>query len=289
MKHCLVCNARYSVSRRDCSSCGAGPEVVEGFDAYAPDLAHGGGGFKASYFSALVRLEESNFWFRVRNDIIIWALKKYAPNFKSLLEIGCGTGYVLSGIAETFPDARLCGSEIFSAGLGFAAKRLPSVDLMQMDVRQIPFIDEFDVVGAFDVIEHIKEDGTALRQIHKALKPEGVMLLTIPQHAWLWSVMDEYALHERRYAAVEIHEKVKAAGFRIIRSSSFVTTLLPAMMISRAFQKRRAEKFDPTAELKINPALNSLFASLLRLELAGIKLGMNYPVGGSRLVVAKKG
>jgi len=38
-------------------------------------------------------------------------------------------------------------------------------------------------VGAFDVLEHIKEDEIALGQIHKALRPSGVMLLTVPQHA----------------------------------------------------------------------------------------------------------
>lgn len=288
MKHCLVCDSQYSESSRDCSSCGAIPAVVDGFTAYAPDLAHGGGGFQASYFSDLARLEEGNFWFRARNEIIIWALKKYAPNFQSFLEIGCGTGFVLTDISGNFPDVRLNGSEIFTEGLGFAAKRLPSVDLMQMDARQIPFINEFDVIGAFDVLEHIKEDELALSQIHKALKPDGVMLLTIPQHPWLWSVIDEYAFHERRYAAREIIEKVRGAGFKVIRSTSFVTTLLPAMMVSRALQKRESEEFDPGAELKINPVLNSVFGYMLGLEISGIKLGMSYPVGGSRLVVAKK-
>lgn len=61
---------------------------------------------------------------------------------------------------------------------------------------------------------------------------------------------DEYAFHERRYASTEIYEKVRAAGFRVIRSTSFVTTLLPAMMVSRLIQKPDSTKFDPTAEFK---------------------------------------
>lgn len=288
MKLCLVCNAKYAASRRDCSSCGAVPAMIGGFDAYAPELAHEGGGFKASYFSELALLEEGNFWFRSRNQIIVWALKKYAPNFKSFLEIGCGTGFVLTGIAGNFPGAIIYGSEIFAEGLGHAAKRLPSVNLFQMDARQIPFIDEFDVVGAFDVLEHVKEDEMVLGQIYKALRPDGVMLLTVPQHAWLWSSADEYAFHERRYAAAEILGKVRDAGFRINRTTSFVTILLPAMMLSRLLQKLESDKFDPTAEFKINPSLNSFFGLLLGLELAGIRIGVNYPVGGSRLVVAQK-
>jgi SAM-dependent methyltransferase len=160
---------------------------------------------------------------------------------------------------------------------------------MQMDARSIPFENEFDVIGAFDVLEHIKEDEKVLAQMCMALKPEGLMLLTVPQHAWLWSPIDEYAFHERHYAAPDLHQKIEAAGFRVIRSTSFVTTLLPAMMISRFLQKKVSDKkFDATAELKISPWLNALFSRLLGAELALIKRGFNFPVGGSRLVVARK-
>src|SRR5690606_22871969 len=115
------------------------------------------------------------------------------------LEIGCGTGFVLSGVADAFPAVRLFGSEIFTAGLEFAARRQPSVNFMQMDARSLPFLDEFDVIGAFDVLEHIVEDGQVLAQMREALKPNGIILLTVPQHEWLWSPVDEFACHVRRY------------------------------------------------------------------------------------------
>lgn len=288
MKQCLVCHATYSTSSVSCSNCGTAPAIVDGFEAYAPSLARGGGGFKASYFVELTRLEEANFWFCARNKLILWALGKYAPHFESMLEIGCGTGFVLSGIFKHFPNTRLKGSEIFIDGLVFAAKRLPSVHLMQMDARHIPFVNEFDVVGAFDVLEHIKEDEIAISQVYKAIKPEGFLLVTVPQHTWLWSAVDEYAFHERRYASVELENKLKVAGFRIRRSTSFVTTLLPAMFISRMVQRLNSKKFNPIAEFKIHPLLNRTFEQLLIFELVGIKLGMNYPIGGSRLIVAQK-
>lgn len=289
MKRCLCCDARYSSSIQSCPSCSSVIELVGGFDSYAPDFAHEGGGFKASSFSTLVRLEDANFWFRSRNKLLMWVIKKYCPNFQSLLEIGCGTGYVLSGISKKFPHSNLFGSEIFTAGLSFASERLPLVKLMQMDARNIPFENEYDVIGAFDVLEHIKEDEEVLSQVYSALKPEGVMLLTVPQHAWLWSPIDEYSCHERRYAAKDLHQKFEAAGFSVIRSTSFVTTLLPAMMISRFKTKKVSDKqFDAAAELNISPWLNSLFTRMLSAEVALIKAGINFPVGGSRLVIAKK-
>lgn len=289
MNRCLACGARYASSMRNCAVCDRGPELINGFDAYAPGMAYEGGGFKSDYFAELANLEEANFWFRSRNQLILWAIEKYAPNFQSLLEIGCGTAYVLSGVSKKFPHATLSGSEIFLAGLGFAAARLPAVKFMQMDARTIPFENEFDVVGAFDVVEHIKEDEEVLSQIHACLKPEGVVFLTVPQHAWLWSAADDYACHERRYAAADLHRKIRTAGFQLLRSTSFVTSLLPAMMVSRFFQRRTStENFDASAELKISPWLNHLFWKILSFERTLIQKGLNFPVGGSRLIVAKK-
>jgi SAM-dependent methyltransferase len=195
----------------------------------------------------------------------------------------------LSGISKAFQHSKLHGSEIFTAGLDFATARLPSANFMQMDARDIPFAEEFDVIGAFDVLEHIEEDKCVLTQVHAALKPQGFMLLTVPQHTWLWSPIDEYAFHIRRYPASEIHQKIETAGFKIVRSTSFVTILLPAMVASRLHRKKLSEgKFDATAELKISPWLNSLFFQLLRAELSLIRKGVSFPMGGSRLVVARK-
>lgn len=289
MKKCLACSATFPSADSCCLVCGSGPEMQEGFLAYAPALAQGGGGFKAAYFVDLARLEAGHFWFRARNRLIIWALGKYCPEFRSFLEIGCGTGYVLSGIANAYPGAQLHGSEIFTAGLTLAAARQPSIDFMQMDGRHIPFVEEFDSIGAFDVLEHIEEDEQVLRQMHGALKPGGIILLTVPQHAWLWSPVDDYACHIRRYSAKEIHAKVEGAGFEILRSTSFVSSLLPAMFASRLLQKASTKKYaDPTAELRISAWLNGLFEKMLDAELAVIRYGINFPVGGSRLIVARK-
>jgi len=288
MKKCLACGAKYPAQVSCCSTCGSEPEIHAGFPAYAPALAQSGSGFRASYFVDLAGLEAGHFWFRARNRLIIWALKKYCPQFQSFLEIGCGTGYVLSGIASVFGRARIHGSELFTAGLTFAAARQPAIDFMQMDARHIPFIDEFDAIGAFDVLEHIEEDEQVLMQMNGALKPRGTMLLTVPQHDWLWSSVDDYACHVRRYSAKELHAKVENAEFEILRSTSFVSSLLPIMWLSRFAQKGPAKDVNALAEFRISPLLNYLFEKLLSSEIAMIRCGMGFPFGGSRLIVARK-
>lgn len=288
MKRCLACQKCYLPSLTECPSCGFAPPLVDGFQSYAPDFAKGGGGFKSSYFSELARLEDRNFWFRSRNQLIGWVLRKYCKNFQSFLEVGCGTGYVLSGVSKEFPGATLLGSEIFTAGLGFAAARLPSVNFIQMDARNIPYREEFDVIGAFDVLEHIEEDVTVLREVHSALKTNGFLFLTVPQHSWLWSLVDEYACHVRRYSASELHQKLESAGFEVVRSTSFVSLLLPAMLLSRVKQRYAKISIDPADELKLSEGLNSFLYRVMQVEVGLIQRGVSFPLGGSRLVVAKR-
>lgn len=288
MKKCLQCENFFSSAELKCPSCGHQPERLNGMEVHAPEFANAGGGFKPEYFSELSRLEAQNFWFRARNELILWALRSYKPNASNFLEVGCGTGFVLSGIAHACPEMTLNGSEIFLAGLSHAEERVPSAHFMQMDARRVPFAEEFDAIGAFDVLEHIEEDEIVLAQLYRALKPGGVLVITVPQHPWLWSPSDEYACHVRRYTRAEIEQKVITAGFDLLMSTSFVTTLLPLMLVSRALSNQKKDTYDPAGELKINKFLNGIFYRFMKLEILGIKSGLNYPLGGSRLIVAKK-
>ncbi len=288
MKRCLHCSRVFESIHWHCPHCGFKPERNGDVPVFAPEAAHNCSGFRASAFGMLAELEVGHFWFRVRNALIIWALGKYGPRVSSFMEVGCGTGFVLQGISRCFPEMRLVGSEIYREGIAFAAKRIKRGMFMQMDARQIPFVDEFDAIGAFDVIEHIEDDEKVLQQIYQALKPDGLLMLTVPQHRWLWSPVDTNACHVRRYSVQELHDKAAFAGFTIVRSTSFVTCLLPLMVISRLLQRGKGKRFEPHAELQMNPLLNRIFEGFLRLELWLIQRGVSLPVGGSRLIVAVK-
>ena len=241
-------------------------------------------GFNPDDFAPLSRLEESNFWFRARNDLIVWLLRRYCPNLTSLLEIGCGTGYVLTGIAASFPQARLVGSEYFAEGLALAAGRCPSATFVQEDARSLEYNGTFDVVSAFDVIEHIDEDETVLANLCRSVRPGGTCLVSVPQHDWLWSHIDKIACHKRRYSKSELHNKMEAAGFEIVRSTSFTSLLLPFMLLSRKLPEGK----DRQREFKLPALVNEVFYATLTLERAAISFGINFPIGGSRVVVARR-
>ena len=224
---------------------------------------------------------ESHWYYQEKFRHILHSLINHAPKFSTLCDVGAGTAPFSKQLAAIFPDKNFTAVDKYYSDV-MIEKEVEGLKLQR-------FIVPADVYLLTDVLEHIDEDKKVLSQMFAALKPEGLMLLTVPQHAWLWSPVDEYACHERRYSASDLHQKIEAAGFRVIRSTSFVTILLPAMMISRFLQKKVSDKkFDATAELKISLLLNSLFARMLSAELALIKRGFNFPVGGSRLVVARK-
>jgi SAM-dependent methyltransferase len=289
MKCCLLCQAEFQAANWQCPACGNSPAKIDGFTSLAPEVSAPGSGFHPEMFGRLAVLEAANFWFKARNRLIIWALNTTTPGIKNYLEVGCGTGYVLAGIANNYPNASVVGTEVFTAGLPFAAQRTPAAEFIQMDARHMPFVDEFDLVGAFDVLEHIEEDEVVLAAMFRALHAGGSLAVTVPQHQWLWSSTDETACHVRRYASSELQAKMAAAGFKIAFDTSFVSLLLPAMLASR-LKKRRpaAHSDDELSELKLPHWLNSLFEAVMRFEFFLIKQGFRFAAGGSRLIIAKK-
>lgn len=283
---CLTCLLKQHYGEPLCANCSPKASVEQGFLSFAPELCHSNDGYQEEDFAKLYRLEDRHFWFQYRNRLLCWALEHFchlAPKSK-MLEIGCGTGVVLKSIQHRFPKTQLFGSELSTTGLTFAARRLPGIPLFQMDARDIPFRDAFDVIGAFDVIEHIQEDTLVLEQIHQALTSKGKLLVSVPQHSWLWSEVDVHACHVRRYSEADLLDKLRHTGFHCLHSTSFVSILLPAMLLSRLKQQQSTNQ----SELEIPNWLNQTFTHCLNLEWFWVKRRFNLPIGGSRLIVAEK-
>ena len=285
MKRCIACEARFESNDWTCPMCRFRPTLRDEIFQFAGDAS--GVGFKPEYFPRLAAIEKDHFWFRVRNKLIQWALGNYFPDANSFFEVGCGTGFILEGIRERFPGKRLVGSDIFVDGLAFAKARLPGVEFYQMDARSIPFEGEFDVVGAFDVLEHLVEDDKALTQMFNAARLGGGLLVTVPQQRYLWSASDEHAMHQRRYSCAELRRKVEAAGFQIERITSFNSLLFPLMVLSR-MQQKRDQDLQRWRELEISPPLNKTLESILKLERLLIEKGVSFPVGGSLLLIGRR-
>ncbi len=285
---CPECRFAFRSNEYACHRCGYAPVLINGFPAFAPEKANINDGFKPEYFDLLYNIETHSFWFNYRNDLFQYFFKHYFPKAKNFCEIGCGTGNVLSSFADEYPNIQITGSEIYSAALQFVASRTSRAQLIQADACCFPFENEFDVIGAFDVLEHINHDDIVLKNLHRATKPNGGIILSVPQHNWLWSYEDEAAYHKRRYSRRDLKQKIEKAGFHIERITSFISLLLPLMMASRLKIQLFKKHYDPVGEIKMPLSVNLFLYKICMLEKKIILHGTNLPFGGSLICIAKK-
>lgn len=242
--------------------------------------------FPVDAFAMLASAEENNWWFKSRNQLIIWTLQTKVKPFKDYLEIGCGTGFVLAGVRNAFGHVRFTATEYFEEGLNFARRRVPDAKFERLDAVQMTDIESYDLIGAFDVIEHIEQDEIVIQNLARAIRPGGSVVITVPQHMWLWSPVDENACHVRRYSRSELSEKLHNSKLEIDFMTSFVTLLLPLMWISRLRSRAINNKEDN--ELHLPRLLNIALGIVMKAEFFLISNGIPMLFGGSLLVVARK-
>lgn len=286
MRICPQCGAPHTTRGWDCR-CGYAAAMAAGIPLLAPQLAQGTGEDAAYRHSDLSDAESRHFWFVGRSRLIAWALAAYFPGARSFLDVGCGTGGVERAIHDQHPTLRIVASDVLLAGLTIAHARVPRVEFVQLDIRAMPYEAEFDVAGAFDVIEHLDDDGQVLREMHRVTVPGGGVIVTVPQHRWLWSAVDEFSQHRRRYSRAELAERLGAAGFRVERITSFMTFVLPLLALAR-LRKQKVAELDPAAELALGPVANALLGAMCYLEATLIRFGLSFPVGGSLLAIARR-
>jgi SAM-dependent methyltransferase len=268
-------------------------QEIDGIRCYAPAVALDYADYPSEGFDVTAAVEQRSFWCRTRNRILHIILNRFTDRGRrlELLEIGCGTGTVLSSLRER-RDLHLTGSEIYLNGLRHARRRLPEVDFIQLDATDIPFRDAYDVIGAFDVLEHIDADEVVMAQVRAALRPGGLFLITVPQYQWMWSQLDEIVHHKRRYSSHELVTKLAHAGFEVVYRTSFVSALFPLMAMRRLLDRSRAVSADARADFESQVALpgplNTAFDWIMRIDEAALRLGLSLPFGGSLLVVARR-
>jgi SAM-dependent methyltransferase len=234
----------------------------------------------------LTAAEPWHFWFQARRELILWAVRRYFAAARRVLDLGCGTGFILEGLERTRPGATLAGCDAQPASLAVARQRLHRTVLFQADAERLPCQAAFDLILALDVLEHISADGEALAAMVDALRPRGGVIITVPQHPALWSEVDDFSCHRRRYTRRTLLDLLRPAGLELVRCTSVFAVTLPALAVSR--WRPRKSTFDPATELRIGRPINALLRAAMRLESAAIRGGLTLPAGGSLLAIARR-
>jgi SAM-dependent methyltransferase len=266
---------------------------IDGFRCYAPELARAHTDYPAEGFAVTAAVEARSFWCRSRNRVLRDVIRRFTAPSRTyeMLEIGCGIGGVV-GELRRFPNLRLTASEIYLEGLRFARSRFPEVDFIQLDATTMPFEATFDIVGAFDVLEHVDDDVRVIEGVSRALRSGGLFLVTVPQYPWLWSRLDDIVRHKRRYTRRDLTAKLRRGGFEVLFASSFVTALFPAMAASRLLSRNRVADSETAAafasEVMLPSAANRVCDWVMRADEFALRRGVVLPFGGSLLAVARR-
>ena len=232
-------------------------------------------------YQLLYQLEDNHWWFVSKRLFAqVFLSKAKLKSNSKILDIGCGTGRNLK-MLEDFGQAS--GIDYSSLAIKYCQKRglkrVKKASAEKLGYNKF----SFNLVTLFDVLYHqgIKSDLKVLKQAHQVLKPGGFILITDCAHQWLFGPHDIAQHARQRYSKKELENKLKKAGFKIIRSSYIFASLFPVFVLNRLLKQKGSD-------VKLtNKLLNQLLIIIHKFESTILKF-INLPVGSSIIILAQK-
>lgn len=186
--------------------------------------------YPESGHASLMAAEDGSFWFRSRARSILAAYRRWGAG-KCLWEVGAGNGHV--------------AATLLAAGIEAVAVEPGPVGIANAESRGVPAIravlgdldlpsGSLGAVGIFDVLEHLEDPRTLLAEIHRVLRADGRLFITVPAYQWLWSEKDVVAGHFRRYTRSTLESQLSEAGFLPLESRY----LFPSLVLPMALRYR---------------------------------------------------
>jgi len=230
------------------------------------------------------RAEDRHWWYRGRRTVLEGVLGGLdLPAGTRILDAGCGSGRNMIELARY---GTVTGVELSETSVALARERQCG-EVVAGSVLEMPFPNHsFELAVSLDVIEHLEDDLTALREMRRTVAPGGALLVTVPAYQWLWSGHDEINHHHRRYTRRSLQRIGEQAGWQQVRTTYFNSLLLPAAILLRVLDRFSRRTTESSLDLWIPPEpLNWLLQRPLALEAALIGRGGRIPAGLSLLAV----
>jgi SAM-dependent methyltransferase len=270
----------WDISER--ATCDNGVWVLR--DSAAPEA------FAREDHDRLRRIEEASLWFTTRNQLIEAALDR-AGRPRSLWDIGAGNGFVTlhlqrAGIAAVAVEPGPHGARA-AADRGVREVVQGTIDGLELPDASL------DAVGLFDVIEHLRAPQTLLEEVRRVVRPGGLVVATVPALPALWSDVDEYSGHVRRYRKSHLVAEFEQAGFEVTYSNyAFAAAVVPVLVLRvlRRRQHASREQHDHDVERQLagqSRPVAALGRAVMAVERAWSKR-LPVPFGTSALCVARR-
>jgi SAM-dependent methyltransferase len=236
-------------------------------------------------YREMADVQSAHWWYRGRRHILATVIESLKlPAGAQILEAGCGPGGNLPMLARF---GTVSAFEPHDGARDAANAKAVATVLSGTLPDGIPFPQPFDLVCAFDVVEHVEDDVSAVRALGAKLGAGGRLLLTVPAHPWLWSEHDVRNHHHRRYTRETLEKLIGDAGLRLEKLTAFNSHLFPLVAATRVIQNSlglgaKAEEAMPS------PAMNSMLEKIFAAEAPRVA-GGGYGTGVSLLAVATAG
>lgn len=211
-------------------------------------------------------IQDRHWWYEGRRRIIATLIKRLnIPKSSRILEAGCGPGANLEMLAQ-FGEVSAFEPDDFAINHCRRHSGIPEQRLVTGFLPSpIPFTEPFDIVGAFDVIEHVEADLASLKALYGLTKPGGYALFTVPACPFLWSQHDVANHHYRRYMLPPFKSLLRQAGYNVTYISYYNTILFPLVAGVRFFKKFLSIKDKPDETLP-HPLVNKILCLIFSLE-----------------------
>ena len=242
---------------------------------------------ESAEYETMFRVEETHWWYRALHQFIFQTLGHELPDWrtKTILDAGCGTGAILKRLGS--PD-RNVGIDLASEAISFCQKR-GLANVQQADIAALPYADNsFDVVICSSVIYHkwVSDPGAALHELHRVLRPEGLLLLNLPAFQFFHSAHDEAVMTARRFRKSKIGSLLSTHGFSIKRLTYWTMLLSPLAILARTLGASRMGRDFPV-EGERSSWFDPIFSAIMSVELQLLKK-TSLPFGVALFAVGKK-
>lgn len=239
-----------------------------------------------SYYKDYFILEKEHWLFVVRRKIFFYFIKKYSQAGSKIFDFGCGSGYLVGELNKMGYNVHGVDFEkdAIDYGLNQGIKNLKLATGEKIDYPD----ETFDIVTAFDVLEHVENEKPTITELNRILKSGGKMIISAPAYQWMWGVQDDISHHFRRYTVGSLLAVFKDfTELKLVRKTYFNTFLFPPIAVARLFSKwfdikNRKSDFDVKTGF-----LDVIFYQFFNLEYCFLKF-LNFPFGVSIALILEK-
>ena len=223
----------------------------------------------AASLEVLSDSEAEHFWPKTKMRFVQQLLKKFLPQPQGgtfqFLDVGCGNGTMVQSLSKKWKNADCTGIDGYLSALFIARKRSSHARFILMDLLKMSTWKNectFDAITLLDVIEHLDDPVSLMKNLVPSLKENGILIISVPAFQSLWSERDVFLGHRKRYTRKMLHAELQEAGYEVLHCNyGYSFMFFPVFLLRKIlfpFKKLDGQQMEVN-ELKVIPLINDIF------------------------------